>query len=93
LKWGWPVTSQPLKLCLDRIAPARKETPISLEMPRLADAASAAAATATIAEAAANGEIETGQAATLSTLVNNFTRALEVSELAARIDALEKAAK
>jgi hypothetical protein len=79
-----------LRLCLDRILPPRKERPLRLALPALASAADATAALAAVTAAVAAGEITPGEGADLNTVVAGFVKALETSELEARIAALEK---
>lgn len=81
---------QALKLCLERICPARRERPISLALPEVSDAAGLPRLTAAILEAVASGELETGQAAALASLVVAHGKAFEISELEQRIRALEQ---
>ena len=78
-----------LRLCLERILPARKESPIRLALPALTNAGDAASAMAAITAAVADGGVTAGEAASLSALVSAFAKALETSELEARIAALE----
>ena len=79
-----------LRLCLERILPARKERLIRLPLPALRNASDAASAMAAITAAVADGDVTAGEAATLSALITAFAKALETSELEARIGALEK---
>lgn len=81
---------QALKLCLERICPARKERPLSLALPDVEGAADLSRLTAAILGAVARGELETGQAAALASLVTAHGKALELTELEQRISALEK---
>jgi hypothetical protein len=78
-----------LRLCLERILPARKESPIRLALPALTNARDAASAMAAITAAVADGGVTAGEAANLGALVSAFAKALETSELEARIAALE----
>jgi hypothetical protein len=78
-----------LRLCLERVLAPRKERPIRLALPALTNAGDAASAMAAITAAVANGGVTAGEAAALSALVSAFAKALETSELEARIAALE----
>src|SRR5262249_58525533 len=49
--------STALRLCLDRILPARRERPVNFQIPPLKSAEDAAAAMAAITEAVAAGEL------------------------------------
>jgi Family of unknown function (DUF5681) len=78
-----------LRLCLDRILPARRERPTSFELPRLQSAADTSAAVAAITAAVAAGEIMLGEAAELAKLVETFVKAIETNEFDQRLRALE----
>jgi hypothetical protein len=79
-----------LRLCLERILPARRDRPVRLALPTLTNAKDAAAAMAAITAAVADAEVTAGEAADLSALVAGFVKALETNALEARIAALEK---
>jgi hypothetical protein len=70
-----------LRLCLERVLPARRERHVSFDLPPLKTAADAAAAIAAITAAAAAGEITPGEAAELAKLVETFVRAIEMHEI------------
>src|SRR5215213_7287308 len=78
--------STAMRLCLDRIAPARKDRPVPLTLPILETAADAKYAAAAIVRAVADGDLTPREAAELSRLLDNFTRVLEATELEARIE-------
>ena len=78
-----------LRLCLERICPPRKEWPLSVKLPAIADAADLPRLTAAIMAAVGKGELEPGQAAALASLVSIHGKALEFTELEKRISALE----
>jgi hypothetical protein len=80
-----------LRLCLDRLLPARKDRPVAFALPPLATAADAVAATAALVEAVASGELTPMEAGELSKLVDSFARAVELREIEARLAALEQA--
>ena len=78
-----------IRLCLERIMPVRRDRATPFEMPELKTAADAVQASAALLEAVAAGELTTSQAAELGKLVESYVKAIEVSELEARIEALE----
>ena len=78
-----------LRLCLDRIAPPRKDSPVQFAMPRMTNAHDAAQAAGAALEAVAEGELTPAEGATIMALVDSFRRTLEVTELEARVAALE----
>jgi hypothetical protein len=64
--------STALRLCLDRLAPPRRDKPTPFDMPALKEAADARDAFAAIIAAVADGELTPGEAATLAELVKGF---------------------
>lgn len=78
-----------LRLCLDRIAPPRKDSPVQFAMPRLTSAHDAAEAAAAVLEGVAGGDLTPAEGAQIMGLVDSYRRSLEVTELEARIAALE----
>jgi hypothetical protein len=80
-----------LRICMDRILPARKERPVNFQIPPLQSAEDAAAAMAAITEAVAGGELTLAEADTASALVERFVRTLEAGEFEKRLRALEAA--
>ena len=82
-----------MRLCLERIYPARKDTPVSFDMPTLETAADAIKAMAAIMAAVASGDLTPAEANELAKLVDTFTRAIEAHELDERLRRLEAATK
>ena len=80
-----------LRLCLDRLAPARKDATVSFQLPRMETAADAIKALSAVAEAVAAGEISPSEAAEFGKLIDSFTRAIEASEFEERLRRLERA--
>ena len=78
-----------LRLCIDRIAPVRKDAPVSFELPEIETAEDAANAARAILKAVAEGEITPLEAATVMSVVEQFRRTLETTEIEQRIAALE----
>jgi hypothetical protein len=78
-----------LRLCLDRIAPARRDRPITFDLPAIKTAADAAQAASAILAAVSAGHVTPGEAAELGKLVEAFARTLEVAEREDRISRLE----
>lgn len=79
-----------LRLCLDRLIPPRRERVVSFPMPQLSSAADATKVMAAIAQAVGNGELTPGEAAELARLVETYVKALETTDLEARLEALEE---
>jgi hypothetical protein len=78
-----------LRLCLDRIAPPRRDRPLAFSMPPLRSAADAPAARAAILDAVASGEIVLSDAEGLARLVATFAQAWEIHDCERRLRALE----
>jgi hypothetical protein len=78
-----------LRLCLDRIAPPRKDSPVTFPLPRMNNARDAAEAAGAVLEAVAMGELTPTEGAQVMGLIDSFRRTLEVTELEARLAALE----
>ena len=78
-----------LRLCLERIAPPRKDRPVSFQLPPLTSARDAAQASAALLQAVADGELTPLEAAELAKLVTSYVEALKACELEERLEALE----
>jgi hypothetical protein len=78
-----------LRLCLDRIAPPRKDTPVSFHLPPIKSAQDAAQAAEAVLRAVSEGGITPLEGASVMGLVENYRRVLEASDFEARIAALE----
>lgn len=79
-----------LRLCLERIAPPRRDVPIKFDLPELETAADAATAMARVVEAVACGEMTPTEGSAVATLIEGFRKTLEVEDLARRLEALEQ---
>lgn len=88
LALGGDITA--LRICLDRIAPARKDRPVTLDLPPIASAADHAPALAAVAAAVADGEISPAEGKTLGDVLELHRRAVETADLEQRIAALEE---
>lgn len=78
-----------LRLCLERICPPRKDTPISFDFQGMKGATDAADAAGQIVDAVASGELTPLEGTSVMGLVDSYRRTLEVSELESRIAKLE----
>jgi Family of unknown function (DUF5681) len=79
-----------LRLCMDRLAPPRRDRHIAFTLPKLDTAADAKTAAGAIVQAVADGDLTPSEAAELSKLVENFTRVVEATDFQARLEALER---
>jgi hypothetical protein len=78
-----------LRLCLERIAPARKDALVRFHLPAITTAREAAEAASAVLAAVSGGEITPLEGATVMALIEQYRRALEASDFEARISALE----
>jgi hypothetical protein len=78
-----------LRLVMERIAPPARDAPVTFALPRMEIARDAAQAAGAVLEAVAGGELTPSEGQAIMGLVEGFRRALETSELEARIAALE----
>jgi hypothetical protein len=78
-----------LRLCLERVAPPRKDTPVQFALPQMKTARDAAQAAGAVLEAVSAGDLTPTEGAQVMTLVDSYRRTLEVTELEARVAALE----
>jgi hypothetical protein len=74
-----------LRLCLDRLAPARTDRPVLFGLPPIASTADLAKASAALLAAVATGELTPSEAAELGKLVEAYVRAVEVVEIQERL--------
>jgi len=80
-----------LRLCLDRLAPVRKDRPITFALPEIQTTADLPKASAALLRAVAGGELALSEAAELAKLIAAHCQAIETTELQARLEQLEQA--
>ena len=78
-----------LRMCMDRLVPARKHEPIAVDLPRLDTAADTVTAASTIVAAVAAGELAPSEAADIAKVVDIYVRALATQEFEERLAKLE----
>lgn len=78
-----------LRLCMDRLAPVRRDRPVTFDLPKIETADDLPKATQAIMEAVAGGELTPSEAAELGKLVDAHAKAIEVTDLHRRLAALE----
>lgn len=79
-----------LRLCLERIAPVRKDAPVQFDLPAMSSAEDAAKAASSVLAAVSQGEVTPTEGAHVMGLIETYRRTLELSELEARVIALER---
>lgn len=78
-----------LRLCMDRLAPVRRDRPVTFDLPKIETADDLPKATQAVMEAVAAGELTPSEAAELGKLVDAHAKAIEVTDLHRRLAALE----
>ena len=78
-----------LRLCLDRIAPARKDSPIAFALPPIKSAAATVTASASLLSAVAEGDVTPDEAGRVMALLTAHRSLVEAGDLERRIEALE----
>ena len=78
-----------LRVCLDRIAPPRKDRPVFFSLPSVSSAADAAKAAAAFLEAVAVDDLTPAEASELGNLIEAYIKALEATDFAERLTKLE----
>ena len=78
-----------LRMVLERLAPARKDSPISFELPPIAKAADIKEASTAVLAAVASGEITPGEGGAVMALLVSHKTIVEATEMEARLAALE----
>jgi len=78
-----------LRLCLERLAPPRRDAPVEFMLPPMKTARDAAEAAGAVLMAVSAGDLTPIEAMQIMGLVDSFRRTLEVTEMEARVAALE----
>jgi len=78
-----------MRLCLDRIAPPRKDGPVSFDLPPIRSAADTVTASASLLDAVAAGDVTPDEAGRVMALLTSHKALVEAGDLEARIAALE----
>ena len=80
-----------LRLCMDRIAPAPKDQPVSFSLPQMNNALDASEAAGSVLNAVSNGELTPIEATRVMGLIDSYRQTLELTEIEERLQALESA--
>lgn len=78
-----------LRLCLDRLAPARKDSPVSFALPPIHSAEDAVIASSALLSAVAGGEVTPDEAGRVMALLTAHRSLVETGDHEKRIEALE----
>ena len=80
-----------LRLCLDRILPPRKDSPVAFDLPEMKALHDAVPAMGALVKAVGQGELTPTEAAELTKMVQAFAKIIETAELEERVRKLEEA--
>jgi hypothetical protein len=79
-----------LRICLDRIYPARKDRPVTFPLPPITSARDAADIAAAVAQAVAAGQLTPSEAAEIGKVIEIYVKAYQTAELNDRIAPVEQ---
>ena len=78
-----------LRLCMERIAPAPKDQPVSFSLPKMHNALDASEAAGSVLTAVSEGQLTPIEATRVMGLIDSYRRTLELTEIEQRLQALE----
>ena len=81
------------RLVVDKLIPATRELPLSINLPEVVTAEECAAAQAKVVTAVASGDLLPSEGEALASLIEQQRRSLETSELIGRMHELERILK
>ena len=80
-----------LRLCLDRILPPRKDSPVAFDLPEMKTLNDAVPAMGALVKAVGQGDLTPTEAGELTKMVQAFAKIIETAELEERVRKLEEA--
>jgi len=78
-----------LRLCMERIAPAPKDQPVTFKLTKMHNAMDASEAAGSVLTAVSDGELTPIEATRVMGLIDSYRRTLELTEIEERLQALE----
>jgi hypothetical protein len=81
---------QALKLCIERICPVRRDTPINVDLPRVQTVEDATKLTTSLIDKVTSGELTPSQGELLSRMIDKHIRVLQLNDLEVRLQLLEE---
>ena len=81
--------SMALRLCMERIAPAPKDNPVSFALPQMNNALDASQAAGSVLTAVSEGNLTPIEATRVMGLIDSYRRTLELTEIENRLKVLE----
>jgi hypothetical protein len=79
-----------LRLCMERVAPAPKDQPVSFSLPIMKNALDASEAAGSVLTAVSEGELTPIEATRVMGLIDSYRRTLELTDFEERLQALEE---
>ena len=80
-----------LRMCLDRLAPPRKDSPVCFDLPPIKSVADTVEASSALLSAVAGGDVTPDEAARIMSLLTSHKVLVETGEFERRLEALEAA--
>ena len=78
-----------LRLCIERIAPAPKDQPVTFNLTKMHNAMDASEVAGSVLTAVSDGELTPIEATRVMSLIDSYRRTLELTEIEQRLQALE----
>ena len=78
-----------LRMCLDRLAPPRKDAPVCFDLPSIKSVADAVEASSALLSAVAGGDVTPDEAARIMSLLTSHKVLVETGDFERRLDVLE----
>ena len=78
-----------LRLCMERIAPAPRDKPVIFGLPKMKSAVDASETAGAVLTAVSEGDLTPIEATRVMGLIDSYRRALELTEIERRMQALE----
>lgn len=78
-----------LRMCLDRLAPPRKDAPVTFDLPPIKSVADAVEASSTLLAAVAGGDVTPDEGGRIMSLLTSHKVLVETGEFERRLEALE----
>ena len=75
-----------LRICMERLLPARKDRPLTFSLPPINNARDAADISAAVIDAVSNGAVNLGEAAEIAKMIDTYVKAHNAAELDERVD-------
>jgi hypothetical protein len=79
-----------LRLCVERLLPPRRNSPVRFKLPRINSAADVARALSKVIQAVANGKLAPAEGEKITTMLESVQRIIESVDLEKRVGALER---